>query len=252
MIQFRRGKTLSWLKQIKPLADGQPGYDKKKHKIKVGDGTTPWFLLPSASGLSSEEILASEEDAKKRQDEVKSELGSLLGKLTGLDLGLEATGGTVITYGEEAPDENTVGQVYLQHYSTEPETDYIIAYGIEDPWIYQIWKSGIVKCWGRTTIIINSSGEFSDETKLTNYQIDAIEYPKLKIQNKENQSEFTIHNFKRTPVEIATMQGGNIAWLSSRTENSKEESAAYSIISPYDLQNVTFYISLEVTGEIAI
>jgi hypothetical protein len=65
MIQFKRGKTFNWLKQTKPLADGQPGYDKDRNKLKIGNGKDPWFMLPSASGLSSEEIIAPEADAKK-------------------------------------------------------------------------------------------------------------------------------------------------------------------------------------------
>jgi hypothetical protein len=35
MIQFKRGKTSSWYSQKTPLAEGQPGYDKDKHKIKI-------------------------------------------------------------------------------------------------------------------------------------------------------------------------------------------------------------------------
>ena len=57
MIQIKRGKTKNWRKLKKVLAVGQPGYDKNKHKLKVGDGETLWKELPYASGLFAEEIL---------------------------------------------------------------------------------------------------------------------------------------------------------------------------------------------------
>ena len=42
MIQLKRGKTDSWRKNRTKLSAGQPGYDKEKHKIKVGDGEHTW------------------------------------------------------------------------------------------------------------------------------------------------------------------------------------------------------------------
>lgn len=47
MIQFKRGKTASWANQTEPLADGQPGYDKDTHELKIGDGTTAFADLPA-------------------------------------------------------------------------------------------------------------------------------------------------------------------------------------------------------------
>jgi hypothetical protein len=56
MIQFKRGSTASWRKNKVKLAAGQPGYDKDKHKLKIGDGESTWAELPYISGLSNEEI----------------------------------------------------------------------------------------------------------------------------------------------------------------------------------------------------
>lgn len=58
MIQFKRGKTASWATQTEPLADGQPGYDKDTHELKIGDGTTSFANLPAigsgyAAGLET-------------------------------------------------------------------------------------------------------------------------------------------------------------------------------------------------------
>ena len=112
MIQFKRGKTANWRKTKQPLAAGQPGYDKDKHKIKIGDGESDWQELPYASGLFREEIISSEEEAKKTHNPILSALG--------------IDESPIFTYGEEFPDENTIGQVYLQHYDAEPEVDYIV------------------------------------------------------------------------------------------------------------------------------
>ena len=139
MIQIRRGKTASWRKPSKPLAAGQPGYDKDKHKIKVGDGVTSWSLLPYASGLNSDDILLSESKAKLRNTR-------------------DSEDSTLITYGTECPNENTVGQVYLQYYETDPETDYIVEFGVNNSWSYQKWNSGVAKCFGTLKIRNLSSG----------------------------------------------------------------------------------------------
>ena len=50
MIQFRRGTTKSWKETKIKLAAGQPGYDKEKHQLKIGDGEHYWADLPSIGG----------------------------------------------------------------------------------------------------------------------------------------------------------------------------------------------------------
>ena len=50
MIQFKRGKTSTWNSSSVKLAPGQPGYDKEKHELKIGDGEHLWPELPCIGG----------------------------------------------------------------------------------------------------------------------------------------------------------------------------------------------------------
>jgi hypothetical protein len=217
MIQFRRGSTSSWQKAKTKLAAGQPGYDKEKHKIKIGDGENLWQDLPYASGLSATEILDSEESAKARNK-------------------LDAEDKTLITYGTEAPDKNTVGQVYLQAYDAEPETDYIVKSGINGIWSYQQWKSGFARCWGTLplTTSVNTSIEgtniFNDNNKM-----QSVKYP---------------ITFKSVPTEVATLHSpGGIAWLASKGKNTTKASGIYAILSlDEQITNADYSISIQVEG----
>ena len=217
MIQFRRGTTKSWRSTKIKLASGQPGYDKDKHKIKIGDGNTLWEDLPYASGLSAKEVLDSEESAKARSAS-------------------DSEDKTIITYGKDAPDKSTVGQLYLQQYKAEPEVDYVVKSGINGIWTYQQWKSGIARCCGTFTVstdvqtVVEGIGLFHDSKK-----IKSVDYP---------------ISFKDIPTEVATLHSpGGIAWLASRGQNTKKASGAYTIISPDEqLTNATYSISLQVEG----
>ena len=226
MIQFKRGSSKSWLKLKKPLEAGQPGYDKDRHKLKIGDGEKSWAELPYASGLSSEEILSSEKEAK-----VRRAAALLINPLAAL---LDSP--AVITYGKEDPDKDTIGEIYLQQYNTAPEVDYIVSYGTDGIWTYQKWNSGIAKCWGTTTITtaVQSSIE-SVELFSDNKAMKAINYP------------FT---FKKQPCETATLQSsGGITWLASEKANSDTHSATYRIMSIDKHQNSSNYkIALSVEG----
>lgn len=230
MIQFRRGSSSSWRRNTTPLADGQPGYDKETHKLKIGDGKSSWDELPDASGLRADEILDSEENAKKKVKAVRSMglLGSLLAKLVG-------AARPIITYGTEAPTEDTVGQVYLQYYDTEPETDYIVSSGVNGIWTYQKWHSGIARCCGILDLTTSVQNAFENaDLFYDNKTMKQINYP------------FT---FKTIPSEVATLQSpGGISWLASRGKNSKTNSAMYSIISPDKQSSATYTISLQVEG----
>lgn len=218
MIQFKRGKTDSWKKLKKPLAAGQPGYDKDKHKIKIGDGTTLWEKLPYAGGLSEEEILDSESNAKKRLITDPESLA-------------------IITYGTDGPDKKTVGKLYLQYYDAEPEADYVVNAGIDKGWRYQIWKSGLASCsktFEVSTSIQTAAGDggvYQNSTAL-----EKLVYP------------FT---FKEIPSEVATVQSpAGVVWLaSSKGYNTKTKSAAYVIMSADKLTNTaTYKISIRVDG----
>jgi hypothetical protein len=217
MIQFRRGTTKSWRDAKTKLASGQPGYDKDKHKIKIGDGETLWKDLPYASGISVKEVLDSEASAKARS------------KQDGEDK-------TIITYGTDAPNKDTIGQIYLQHYDAEAEADYIVKSGIYGIWTYQQWKSGIAKCFGTFSIYtsvqtaIEGTSLFQDNNKVKN-----IEYP---------------ISFKDVPTETATLHSpGGVAWLASKGKNTKKTSGIYTILSPDEqVTNANYSISLHVEG----
>ena len=216
MIQFRRGTTKSWRNTKTKLASGQPGYDKDKHKIKIGDGEKLWAELPYASGLSAQEILDSEISAKARNEHDNEDK-------------------TIITYGIEAPDKSTVGQLYLQQYDAEPEVDYVVSSGIDGIWTYQKWKSGIAKCWGTLSLTTNIQDAFDGIELFHDNKMKSVKYPLT---------------FKDVPCETATIQSpGAIAWLASKSMNTKSRSGVYVVISPDEQQIDAIYnISLQVEG----
>lgn len=117
----------TWEKII--LSNGQPGYDRRTHKLKIGDGKSTWQELPNVGGLDYDQVLDSEKKAKIRQ-------------------AINPTDKTIFTYGEEDLDRYTVGQVYLQQYDGPPEADYVTEFGISGIWQYRKWRSGFAECWG--------------------------------------------------------------------------------------------------------
>lgn len=213
MIQVKRGSTQKWSGVT--LAPGQPGYDKTKNKIKIGDGNTEWSELPYASGLHAEEILCSETDAKANK--------ALNDKF--------AT--NIITYGTETPNEDTIGQIYLQQYD-EPEVDYVVDAGINGIWTYQKWKSGIAKCWCRLKFTASAQEPFESGVLFHGSGGGGTNYP------------FT---FIDTPAESVTMQGsGGFAWLVNSSTNTKSRSGTYALIAPNSLPSTTCYLSIQVKG----
>jgi hypothetical protein len=220
MIQFRRGSTKSWRSAKVKLAAGQPGYDKDKHKIKIGDGEKLWQELPYATGLFAEEILDSEDNAKTKKAKDEE------------DLTLITYGEKPPTYGAETLTENTVGLVYLQQID-EPEVDYVIASGTSGIWTYQKWKSGIAKCWGNYsfTTTVQDQLELFYQSATTG----SIKYP------------FT---FIYVPTETATIQssGGQVL-LANSGANTKATSGAYTIISlAGEITDANYRISMQVEG----
>ena len=212
MIQFRRGTTKSWLATKTKLAAGQPGYDKDKHKIKIGDGSTSWSELPYASGLTAEEILCSEKDAKGRQDPTDKHTT------------------TLITYGTEAPDKNTIGQLYLQ----QSNTDHIVESGISNGWMYQIYSSGIMKCCGNFKIKLDINDSIEDTGLFCDSSNFKKDYPKV---------------FKSPPAEVVSVQSSTgIAWVANKGINTTTSSGMYTIISPVSTNNTEYIISIQVEG----
>ena len=220
MIQFKRGTSDNWKKQKEPLADGQPGYDKTKHKIKVGDGKSLWNKLPYAS-ISEEEVLDSEVNAKIR-------------------LALDPESLAIMTYGTEKPDKDTIGKLYLQYYDTDPEADHIIEMGSNGIWTYRKWRSGLAECWGTYVHETALKEPFSAGTLYSNTdQLPTIEYP--------HQIKF---DPSTRPCESATIQSTGIAvWLVSTSLNTAKKTAAYYIIGAQEeAEESNYYITFNVKG----
>ena len=213
MIKFRRGSTQNWRGTNTKLEPGQPGYDKTKHKLKIGDGEKRWSELPYVSGLFEKEVLDSEANAKSR-------------------LRVDSEDKTLITYGTATPSANTVGHVYLQQIS-EPEVDYVIDSGVDGIWTYQKWKSGIARCWCNysfTTTVQEHLELFcrSTTTSEINYPIE----------------------FAYVPTETTTLQSsGWQVLLANSTANTTKASGTYAIISlAGEIDSADYRISMQVEG----
>ena len=231
MIHIKRGQTTSWRSQTTPLADGQPGYDKERHKLKIGDGKTSWDNLPDASGLRMEEILLAEEDAKQQAKGLLNPV-ALITKL------LKRSGKPIITYGTAAPDKDTVGQVYLQYYDAKPEVDYIVETGVDGIWTYAVYKSGIARCWGKlphTTEIKNSVG--NGYLFMNNTTMSKIRFPLT---------------FKEAPAETVTLatSKNKVAWLASKESCSTTTAGVYNILSCDKQMSAEYHIVFDVKGKI--
>ena len=221
MIQIKRGKSENWKNLAKSLEAGQPGYDKDKHKLKVGDGSTLWTDLPYASGIFEKEAFSSEEEAKKRFEQEVDPIA-------------------IITYGTEAPDENVKGQLYVQYYESEPPKDWIVSQGINKGWWYRQWQSGIAECWGKFSKNGTLTEAFEDSSIYYTNILDSLDYPFTFIELSD----------LKTPIETATLvSSGNLVWLAGRTSNSLAKSGSYTLMSPIAYADQAAYdIILSVKG----
>lgn len=232
MIQFRRGKTSTWQSQTTPLADGQPGYDKDRNKIKVGNGKDSWENLPDVSGLRMDEILVSEEDAQKQRR-------GLIGPFDLIKKLFKFAGRPIFTYGTQVPNEDTIGQVYLQHYDTEPETDYVIMSGVDGIWDYLVYNSGKVHCWGTYKVDVAVQNKVGNGAAYLSTAIGQIAFP----------SHFT---FKENPTENVTIlpATNKLSWLVGAAGCSTSKTGKYHIASFDKHEQATFGISFEIKGRI--
>lgn len=57
IFRLKRGQSSSWVDQNIVLAAGEPGVELNTHRMKVGDGVTPWKDLPY-TGISADEARA--------------------------------------------------------------------------------------------------------------------------------------------------------------------------------------------------
>ena len=46
IFQFRRGTAAEWIAADTILLDGEVGVETDSQRIKIGNGVTPWILLP--------------------------------------------------------------------------------------------------------------------------------------------------------------------------------------------------------------
>lgn len=217
MIKIMRGTTKNWESHNIVLGAGQPGYDKNRHKLKIGDGVSDWNNLPYAGGLSEEEVLDSEANARVRRLADKESI-------------------SIMTYGSDNPDEKTVGKLYLQYYDAEPEVDYVIETGANGIWSYRKWSSGRAECCG--TLSVTKSVQTAFDGIELFHSIDSVGDVVYPI------------TFAEIPSELASLQSASgVAWLAGcDKKNSKSNSGKYKIISPDSLANATYYITFNVSG----
>jgi hypothetical protein len=229
MIQLKRGSTRSWAKNKTPLAAGQPGYDKDRHIIKVGDGEHAWEDLAEVGGVTRADIISSEEAAREKKN---SAFGKLLNSL-----GIETD--PIITYGTEAPSKSTTGHVYMQYCDGQPEADYVVCSAIDRGWTYRKWQSGLVECWGTFDFATAIQNVIEGSTLYySNSRFSGPDYPVI---------------FSSLPTETAFVHSINgIVWLNGNknfnSADAKVKAASYTLISPEKLPNNTYKITINVSG----
>lgn len=232
----------TWEKII--LSNGQPGYDKRTHKLKIGDGKSTWQELPNVGGLDYDQVLDAENKAKIR-------------------LAINPTDKTVFTYGEEDLDKFTVGQVYLQQYDGPPEADYVTEFGISGIWQYRKWRSGFAECWGN----IVQEG-FSTTFNAVDYPFAftriASEAPEVAVETATLTSTATGAYLVTTNINSLTKSGSYLLTLdddgetsledTSTAENSTSSSSSSNSDDAEDTSNTVedkvHHLSLYVCGQI--
>lgn len=220
MIQFKRGSTRlnsrgetidgSWSGVV--LQDGQPGYDKRSNRLKIGDGETPWNGLKwLKSGIEANQVLDSEANAKARLQRDAEDL-------------------TVFTYGNANPDDQIVGKVYLQQYNGLLETDFVVEYGNNGIWQYRKWNSGLAECWGFLA------------QQNTNKAIEPQQYPFTFL----GATHFSV------PLEQVSLNSNIAGsyLLANGTLNSTSRTGAYLIQTPenVDVTSGVYYINFYIRG----
>lgn len=193
----------TWEKII--LSNGQPGYDRRTHKLKIGDGKSTWQELPNVGGLDYDQVLDAEKKAKIRQ-------------------AINSTDKTVFTYGEEDLDRYTVGQVYLQQYDGPPEADYVTEFGISGIWQYRKWRSGFAECWGN---IVQEGFATTFNTVDYPFAFVAISdgAPEVAIETATITSTATGAYLTTTGINSLTKSGSYLLTLDDDGETSLEDAS---------------------------
>lgn len=212
MIQIKRGSADKWKALKVPLAAGQPGYNKDTHEFKIGDGESLWSDLPAISGVSENQVLCAELD-------VKTDSGN----------------SPIMTYGPHIPSEDTAGQLYLLCDDIEPEIDYVVNMGTKDGWVYQLWKSGLARCW----ISIKNDTAVNTEFGV----LFSSDYNTPIVKN------YPI-TFITVPVEHASVMGtGNAVWQTCKSKNTVGKSGEYLLVSPISITTPdSYYLNIDVVG----
>ena len=135
-LQLKRGKSRAWAISNPVLLNGEPGYEWDTHKMKVGDGKTPWNLLPyigdhskPKDGKSAYQIWLEMGHTGTVEDFLNSLVGEQ-GKSTyeiWLSLGHE---GTVVDFidsikGEKGEDGKSAYEIWLEQGHTGTEEDFM-------------------------------------------------------------------------------------------------------------------------------
>lgn len=95
--KVRRGLADTWKQQNPVLAYGEPGFEKDTYKLKIGDGTTEWNLLPYVNAEDRAELKEyidnSDKKLQSQLDELSTNIQNLNEQLTKLNelLGTPAT-----------------------------------------------------------------------------------------------------------------------------------------------------------------
>jgi hypothetical protein len=232
----------TWEKII--LSNGQPGYDRRTHKLKIGDGESTWQELPNVGGLDYDQVLDAENKAKIR-------------------LAINPTDKTVFTYGEEDLDKFTVGQVYLQQYDGPPEADYVTEFGISGIWQYRKWRSGFAECWGNIVQEGFSTTFNSVDYPFAFTRISA-EAPEVAVETATLTSTATGAYLVTTNINSLTKSGSYLLTLdddgetsledTSTAENSTSSSSSSNSDDAEDTSNTVedkvHHLSLYVCGQI--
>ena len=234
MIQFKRGTTKNWMEgngKDLILAPGQPGYDKTRNKLKIGDGKKVWSKLKNI-GLSKEEVFSSHADAVARYKKDEE----------AVDTAFAEENATIITYGTNSPEQHLedgllVGDLYLQTYESKPEVDYVVEYGTNGIWTYQKYYSGFTRCWGTLLVSLSVNETLAGVKFYASDKIPRQTYPVT---------------FSSSPTECVTVQStGNVVWIASADALcNKTQTGTYKLLSPTSYNNAAnYYIHYEVCGQ---
>lgn len=209
------------------LSNGQPGYDRRTHKLKIGDGKSTWQELPNVGGLDYDQVLDAEKKAKIRQV-------------------INPTDKTVFTYGEEDLDKFTVGQVYLQQYDGPPEADYVTEFGISGIWQYRKWRSGFAECWGNI-VQEGFSTTFNAVAYPFKFAPIAEGAPEVAVETATINSEAVGAYLTTINMNSLEMSGGYLLTLDDEGETSLEDAGTDDTNSETDKSSTSSNNASEAT-----